>query len=117
MPEETLDTLRVSIARLLPAAMSRAVDSYEDFICSAPEADAKKFREHHMAGRAALQHLDALLDLAKWATVEDARNMPQERLGVLAAEASAALARLRQGDRAGRRAESGDGEEEDGAEA
>jgi hypothetical protein len=68
MPDQELETLRQEIDRLLPAAMLRAVASYRAFALEPAEdpVPAKDFAAHHAACKAALNHLDALVRLARW---------------------------------------------------
>ncbi len=75
MANPTIQTLRATIARLVPEAMERAVQSYRGFVLSGGADgfdDPKKFKDHHAAGRSALAHLEVLLRLARWSTAGDA---------------------------------------------
>jgi hypothetical protein len=64
-----LDGLRNGIARLLPEVMEQAVVSYRRFATHEAPQPAKEFKEHYAAGRSALAHLEALLRLARWASL------------------------------------------------
>lgn len=96
MTGRDLDTLREDIARLLPLAMERAVASYRRFAMGElPEpGEAKDFAQHHAACRAALNHLEALVKLARWANAApaEARAVPGDELKRLVKAAQEALA-------------------------
>lgn len=99
--EQTLAGLREEIARLLPEAMERAVASYRDFVALNAPTEAKHFKEHHMAGRTALAHLEALLKLARWAT-DDEAGVPHgedaEAISAMVGEAQRAIAHLEENE-------------------
>lgn len=76
------DIQRQQIAEFLPAALSRAIDSYYEFVTrpeDIPKIDpsatdknpAKIFSDHHTACKVALAHIELLLKLAKWAELSD----------------------------------------------
>lgn len=98
-PDSDFEALRQEIARLLPAAMARAVASYRSFALGSPDepAQAQDFGRHHAACRAALNHLDALTRLAHWASAEPgaAAAVEDGRLLGMAKAARSALARYR----------------------
>jgi len=99
MSSPEIEALRREIAGLLPAAMARAVDSYRAFaLGSRDEPDeAQDFGRHHAACRAALNHLDALTRLARWASAEPeaAAAVADGTLLGMARAARSALARHR----------------------
>ncbi len=98
MSHDTIDALRRDIAALLPHAMHQAIASYERFALSEarePE-DTKEFAAHHAACKAALQHLETLVKLARWASADraGARAAEEADLGEVVEEARRALARF-----------------------
>jgi len=99
MSTTDLEALRREIAALLPAAMARAVDSYRSFALGDRDepAQAQDFGRHHGACRAALNHLDALTRLARWASAEPgaAAAVEDGKLLGMAKAARSALARHR----------------------
>jgi len=94
LADQSLDASRCAIAHLIPDAMERAVASYRRFVARDIPLEAKEFKEHHMAGRTALAHLEALLRLARWTAVPGAES-EEEDLESMLANASRALAALR----------------------
>lgn len=62
---------REAIATFLPAAISRAVNSYRSFSGQIASHEPKEFGEHHKACRAALAHLELLLKLAEHENLEN----------------------------------------------
>ncbi len=55
------------ISVFLPSAISKTLNSYEEFITTNEKQDAKNFSAHHTACKAAISHLELLLKLAQWA--------------------------------------------------
>ena len=101
---QALETLRLSIARLLPLAMEQAVASYREFVVVEVPLEAKEFKDHHTAGRTALVHLETLLRLARWAALPaGAGEEPaaEEEIDTMVSEARQALAALRAGSGSG----------------
>ena len=70
MADQEIEGLRQDIAALLPEAMDHAVVSYRRFALGRDEEprDARQFAQYHAACRAALNHLDTLVRLARWAS-------------------------------------------------
>lgn len=64
------EATRKQVAVFVPEAIRKAIDSYHGFMDSKIETEAKKFAEHHGAGKVALAHIELLIKLAKWADVE-----------------------------------------------
>ncbi len=100
MSTTDIEALRRQIAQLLPAAMARCVASYRSFAlgdCDEPEG-APDFGRHHAACRAALNHLDALTRLARWASADagTAAAFDETELAGMAKAARAALSIHRQ---------------------
>ena len=62
---------RREIATFLPAAISRAVNSYRSFSGQNASEKPKEFGEHHKACRAALSHIELLLKLAEYENLEN----------------------------------------------
>ncbi len=96
MADHDIEVLRGEIAALLPVAMDRAVGSYRRFALG-PAAEcrtAREFGRHHAACRAALNHLDALVRLARWASAAtgEAEAIDQGELARMVAAARRALA-------------------------
>ena len=103
MSTQPIEERRRAIARLLPEAMDRALGSYRAFTNQVVSNDSKAFKDHHMAGRMALSHLEALLRLARSTTADQGRNatgmkastLDPAKLATTVAEAQQALADLR----------------------
>ena len=93
LADHSLETSRNAIARLIPDAMERAVASYRGFVAREIPLEAKDFKDHHLAGRTALAHLEALLRLARWTAVPAGET--DDDLDALLTEASRALTALR----------------------
>jgi len=53
------------VDQIFPAAVARAVDHYTDFSTRTPPDSAKEFTGFHMACKAAISHIAALLKLEK----------------------------------------------------
>jgi hypothetical protein len=64
------EATRKQVAVFVPQAIRKAIDSYYGFMDSKIETEAKKFAEHHSAGKVALAHIELLIKLARWADVE-----------------------------------------------
>ena len=64
------EATRQQVAVFVPAAIQKAVESYYHFMDLEIEATAKKFAEHHSAGKVAIAHIQLLLKLAQWADVK-----------------------------------------------
>lgn len=73
-PKENDDILRQEITRVLPAAIKKALGSYENFVADNSYADPREFSVHHTACKAAITHLELLLKLAKWADITATTN-------------------------------------------
>jgi len=65
----TVAELKAALMAVLPMAVDQALAEYRLFVEAGPAdlGDAKSFKEHHAACKAALMHLDSLLKLARWA--------------------------------------------------
>lgn len=77
------DTSRAHIARFLPQAIGKALESYHSFMGQDVPDDAKGFSAHHTAAKVAIAHIDLLLKLARWADVaqrETIRSSAQEAM-------------------------------------
>lgn len=61
------DGARAKIAKYLPDAIERAIQSYREFYAQETATDAKAFSAHHSACKAAIAHIELLLKLAAWA--------------------------------------------------
>lgn len=62
------DQSRSQIAEFLPESIRKALTSYKNFMEEKNENDtAKVFKEHHLACKVAVSHIDLLLKLARWA--------------------------------------------------
>lgn len=59
------------IAVFLPAALKKAIQSYEAYYVAIDHEDNKQFSEYHKNAKVALAHIELLLKLAKWADVKD----------------------------------------------
>ena len=81
---------------VLLQGLERAISSYQAFIATAPDLDAKAFKEYHAAARACLAELELLLRLTRPAAAEDS-GRPQQppRLDHLIDQARQALRDLR----------------------
>ena len=63
---------RAQIAEFLPEAIRKALTSYKQFMEEQTVGTkAKDFKEHHMACKVAISHIDLLLKLAQWADLPD----------------------------------------------
>ncbi len=71
MNDEISAQEREDIATFLPAAISRAVESYRNFSEKLTSGDAKNFSEYHKACKAALAHIELLLKLAEGVNLEN----------------------------------------------
>jgi hypothetical protein len=68
MSQKIEDSTREQVAIFLPLAISKAANSYRDFMEVEKDKNAsQKFAEHHKAGKVAIAHLELLLRLARWA--------------------------------------------------
>lgn len=82
----------------LPDAIRTALVSYQAFCQRDIGEDAKSFKEHHMACKVAVAHIELLLKLARW--VNQAESQPQNGndhviLGAMMREAEERLAEYR----------------------
>ncbi len=68
------DDMREHIAQALPLALLAAMESYQFFLEQEVSNEAKEFKAHHDAGKAAIAHIELLIKLASWAGVEDAQD-------------------------------------------
>lgn len=84
---------RRQVARFVPEALQKAVDSYNGFMGREIGTEPKNFAEHHSAGKVALAHIDLILKLAKWADI-DTGDMGAAAQYVLKGEAEANALRL-----------------------
>lgn len=73
-PPQNDAILRQDIARVLPAAIKKALTSYENFVIDNNYDDSKQFSAHHSACKAAITHLELLLKLAKWSDITATTN-------------------------------------------
>lgn len=65
------EATREQVAEFLPAALKKALSSYEDFMNSNNAHDTtENFSKHHTACKVALAHVQLLLRLAEWANVQ-----------------------------------------------
>jgi hypothetical protein len=64
------EATRQQVAVFVPEAIQKAVESYYHFMDLEIESTAKKFAEHHSAGKVAVAHIQLLLKLAQWADVK-----------------------------------------------
>ena len=98
MSDDEFEAARGEVALLLPVALHRAVESYRRFavLKVADPDDPKAFAAHHAACKAALQHLETLAKLARWATdTEDAgAGSDDEALARMVHDARTALEQL-----------------------
>lgn len=61
--------MRARIAEFLPAALDKAIASYEAHL-DKTHAKPSEFKTHHEAGKAALAHIELMTKLAKWADLD-----------------------------------------------
>lgn len=71
MLEKIEEAAREKLAAFLPRALSRALESYSQFIERDAPGDSKGFSGHHMACKVAITHIDLLLKLARWANLPE----------------------------------------------
>ncbi len=84
---------REQIAKFLPDAIQKTLESYQEFmaqpvdVCDDIKNDqtSKIFSEHHKACKAAISHLELLLKLAKWAHLPGEKD--DEALAVMLSKA------------------------------
>lgn len=62
---------RERLASFLPAAISKALDSYHTFSGRIAPDDPKEFSAYHAGCKAAISHVELLFKLAKWANIAD----------------------------------------------
>lgn len=93
---DVAEQTRARIARCLPDAIERAVDSYRTFSSDSDEKKSKNFSAYHTACKAAIAHIELLLKLANWAELP--RDSDDESLSVLMADAQAELDRHKEED-------------------
>lgn len=67
MTHDTTTCLAATLDALLPSAIARAAQSYQQFSAQRDYSDAKAFTAYHNACKAALGHLAALGKLSKHA--------------------------------------------------
>lgn len=60
---------RKQIARFLPDAIAKAINSYDAYV---KNSDSKDFAELHKSCKVAIAHIELLLKLARWADLPDA---------------------------------------------
>ncbi|HNQ92213.1 MAG TPA: hypothetical protein PKI93_04705 [Alphaproteobacteria bacterium] len=67
------ETTRAQVAEFLPRAISKALQSYHEFMeGTAFGEEAKEFSDAHKAAKVAISHIELLIKLAKWADLPDA---------------------------------------------
>ncbi|MBI2233992.1 MAG: hypothetical protein HYU57_03160 [Micavibrio aeruginosavorus] len=71
MDKTIQDASREQISAFLPEAIRTALNSYQEFSGRAVESAPREFKEHHMACKVAISHIDLLLKLAGWADLPD----------------------------------------------
>jgi hypothetical protein len=76
---------RAQIAHFLPDAISTALRSYQSFSKQDSSCEAKAFKEHHMACRVAIAHIELLLKLARWADLPDGGAVDRNDAAILGA--------------------------------
>ncbi|QQG36012.1 MAG: hypothetical protein HYS17_11005 [Micavibrio aeruginosavorus] len=76
---------RARIAAFLPDAIRMALNSYQKFSHEIHGGDDKSFKEHHMACKVAISHIDLLLKLARWADLPDSAAADHNQQQVLMA--------------------------------
>ena len=80
------DATRKQVMSFLPAAITRALESYHDFFDNhRPENDPKKFAAHHSACKIAIAHVELLLKLGRWAQVDESE--PTDELSAMLSHA------------------------------
>jgi hypothetical protein len=68
------DDMRKHVSEFLPAAISKALESYHSFAGQEIPEDSKGFSSHHSACKVAISHVELLLKLAKWAELPDQKS-------------------------------------------
>lgn len=66
------DDVRMRLARFLPDAIARALNSYHSFSQAEVPNDPKEFAAHHNACKVAIAHIELLIKLAREANLPDA---------------------------------------------
>ena len=63
---------REQIARVLPAMIAKAINSYELFVGTMENhKESKNFHDAHRAAKVAIAHIELLIKLARWADLPD----------------------------------------------
>lgn len=88
---------RSQIAEILPRAIAKAMESYEDFLENPDISDAKAFKDHHNACKVAIAHVALLIKLAEWAELPAQADLDAAQHQVLRALIDDAEAELAQG--------------------
>lgn len=66
MTDKIENSLKEQVARFMPQAIEKALHSYHRFM-DEDEPDTKKFKEHHLACKVAIAHVELLFKLARLA--------------------------------------------------
>lgn len=91
------DQSREQIAEFLPESIRKALTSYKEFMEEQKAGGkAKDFKEHHMACKVAISHIELLLKLARWADLPDADVQGQNDQVVLLAALTEAEKELKE---------------------
>lgn len=83
------DGARERIAEFFPDALRKALDSYQEFMEGMPPAEAKDFKDHHIAAKVAIAHIELLIKLGQWAQLAGEGAAEAELLASLMHEAEA----------------------------
>jgi len=68
MPDKIESTAKKQVLEFLPRAIEKTLESYHGFMAEPKDSEAaKNFKDHQMACKVALAHIDLLLKLASWA--------------------------------------------------
>ncbi len=63
-------TTKEQVAEFLPAALNKAIVSYEAYYKSINHENGSTFTDYHKNAKVALAHIELLMKLAKWADVD-----------------------------------------------
>ena len=72
MSKKIEDDARMRLARFLPDAIAKALNSYQIFLEADVPTDAKGFSAYHSACKVAIAHIELLIKLARLADLPDA---------------------------------------------
>lgn len=91
MTKNIEDDTRRQIGACLPDAVARAIDHYRFFLDTDSPGDPKDFRVFQDACKAAITHLDELIELAQWVDANGGDDADQKALALMLEKATQEL--------------------------